>query len=130
MDLIRHSTFQETRPWGVLNQPHFVNAVAIVRTSLSPHDLLKTLKLAELDLGRSPLGLRWGPRVIDLDILLYDEAIVNSETLTIPHTRLTERIFVMEQIVELDAAARHPLLQRTILSLLTESKMSLVNSVE
>jgi 2-amino-4-hydroxy-6-hydroxymethyldihydropteridine diphosphokinase len=130
IELVACSAFKETVPWGVVNQPNFINAVAIIRTALPPHDLLATLKHAERALGRTPSDLRWGPRLIDLDILLYDDEVLESATLTIPHPRLTERIFIMEQIVELDKTARHPLLKRTFLSLLKESKMSLVNSVE
>jgi 2-amino-4-hydroxy-6-hydroxymethyldihydropteridine diphosphokinase len=130
IDLIDCSAFRETAPWGVLDQPRFINAVAMIRTSLSPFDLLADLKQAERILGRLPSDFRWGPRVIDLDILLYGEEILNSSTLTIPHACLTERIFVMEQIVELDAAAEHPLYRRTISSLLMERKKPLVNSVE
>ncbi len=116
--LVRSSAFKETAPWGVTKQPNFINAAALIRTSLPPHDLLDTLKRMELILGRTPSDLRWGPRTIDLDILLYGDLVFSSETLTIPHPRLTERSFVMEQLVELDATVVHPSLGRTILSLL------------
>ncbi len=117
--IIAHSELIETKPWGVEEQPCFINAVVKIKTSLLPHDLLSVLKTGETQLGREPGGLRWGPRIIDMDILLYDDAVIDSDNLTVPHPRLTERRFVMEQIVELDNSAYHPQLRRTILSLLS-----------
>ena len=114
------SRFMETPPWGVLDQPAFINAAAVVETTLSPHALLRLLKRGESDLGRAPNGLRWGPRVIDLDILLFGDRVVHTEDLMVPHPRITERVFVMMQIVELDGAVVHPLVGRTVLSLLRE----------
>ncbi len=118
------SALRQTQPWGVTDQPSFVNAAAIIETSLSPGALLALLKVGESALGRAPNARRWGPRVIDLDILLFGEQTIQSEDLVIPHPQLTNRSFVMEQIVELDPAALHPPSGRTVLSLLGESDSS------
>lgn len=120
IEVVLTSALKETPPWGMTDQPPFMNAAAVVHTHLSPHALLTLLKCGEAVLGRTAGGLRWGPRVIDLDILLYGADIVNTETLVVPHPRLTERDFVMEQILELDTAAFHPERGCTVLSLLTE----------
>ncbi len=90
-----------TRPWGVLDQPPFVNAVAVVETSLAPRALLDALKRIERELGRTA-GQRWGPRAIDLDILAYDDLELSESDLTIPHPRLGERAFALVPLAEVD----------------------------
>ncbi|MCU0663670.1 MAG: 2-amino-4-hydroxy-6-hydroxymethyldihydropteridine diphosphokinase [Myxococcota bacterium] len=107
LELVRHTRVIRTAPWGVLDQPEFRNAVAQLHTELSPHALLDVLKRAEGELGRTP-GPRWGPRVIDLDILLYGEVMCRTDTLEIPHPRLTARRFVVEQLLELEPLATLP----------------------
>jgi 2-amino-4-hydroxy-6-hydroxymethyldihydropteridine diphosphokinase len=99
----------ETAPWGVTDQPAFLNAVARISTVLTPHELLGRLKSAEILLGRTPGGRRWGPRTIDLDILLFGTNVVRDPHLAIPHPRLTEREFVLRQILELDREIVHPI---------------------
>ena len=81
----RHTEPIETPPWGVVEQPGFLNAVAEVTTSLAPEELLDELKRAERALGRTASEERWGPREIDLDILLFGDVVVECETLTVPH---------------------------------------------
>ena len=98
--LSRLSSVYQTAPWGVEEQPDFYNMVVQIRTSLSPHELLAELKQVETTLGRVP-GERWGPRLIDLDILLYEGVEIADETLQIPHARVRERQFVLVPLAEI-----------------------------
>src|SRR5689334_21830232 len=93
--LVRVSSFRETPPWGVEDQPPFLNAVAEIRTSLEPDALLTAVKAIEVELGRTPT-YRWGPRLIDLDLLVFGERRVTSDRLTLPHPHILERPFVWE----------------------------------
>jgi 2-amino-4-hydroxy-6-hydroxymethyldihydropteridine diphosphokinase len=95
------SSFRETEPVGYLDQPRFVNAVAAVETELDPWTLLEELLALERALGRTREGPRFGPRTIDLDLLLYDELVLERPGLQIPHPRLHERAFVLEPLLEL-----------------------------
>jgi 2-amino-4-hydroxy-6-hydroxymethyldihydropteridine diphosphokinase len=91
-----------TPPWGVTDQPPFVNAVIAVDTSLSPHDLLARAKECERVLGRDRAReRRWGPRTIDLDLLAYDDLMLNDADLVLPHPRLFERAFVLVPLAEI-----------------------------
>lgn len=101
--VIAVSTLRETDPWGYEDQPRFVNGVAAVETELSPRELLDGLLAVEQELGRRRgEGLRWGPRSIDLDLLLYGDETVDEPGLTVPHPRLFERRFALEPLYELD----------------------------
>lgn len=95
------SRLYRTQPWGVRDQPAFVNAAAILETSLQPHDLLAGLQAIERDLGRVP-SPRWGPRAIDLDLLFYDDLELSSPALSLPHPRALERAFVLVPLAEID----------------------------
>jgi len=106
---IRCSRLYETPPWGVEQQPRFLNAVCCGRTTLAPPELLVYLKSLERELGRVPTA-HWGPRVIDVDILLFDDLVYATADLTIPHPRLHERAFVLVPLLELAPALRHPAL--------------------
>ena len=99
--IVRRSSYYRTQPWGKSDQPWYLNAVALVETSLSPPQLLGRLQAIEEDLGRER-SERWGPRAIDLDILLYDDAKFASAELSIPHPRLHERAFVLVPLSEID----------------------------
>jgi len=112
------SRIYETPPWGYLDQPAFLNQVIQARTGLAPLDLLAWLKRLESDLGRQP-GLRYGPRLIDLDILLYDDLQLVIPALTIPHPRLGERAFVMVPLADLAPDLRPAGMDRTIGEMLT-----------
>lgn len=100
----RLSTIRETEPWGYAAQPRFLNAVAELDTELSPRELLDALLGVERDLGRERgAGPRYGPRAIDLDLLLYGEETIDEPGLDVPHPRLHERRFALEPLAELDA---------------------------
>jgi len=97
------SSLYRTPAWGVTDQPPFVNAALSLETALAPLDLLAALKAIETSLGRVAT-FRWGPRAIDLDILVYGDVRLDDPRLTIPHPRLAERAFVLVPLAEIDAA--------------------------
>jgi 2-amino-4-hydroxy-6-hydroxymethyldihydropteridine diphosphokinase len=97
----RLSEVRETEPWGYEQQPRFLNAVAEVETELPPRRLLDHLLDVEARLGRERIGPKWGPRSIDLDLLLYGDETVNEPGLVVPHPRLLEREFVLEPLADL-----------------------------
>jgi len=99
--LVAISSTYRTAPWGQPDQAEFLNVVASLRTELSPHDLLDTFLAIERRLGRVA-GERWGPRVIDLDVLLYDDLTIADERLRVPHEHFAERAFVLVPLAELD----------------------------
>lgn len=96
------STLRETAPVGLLDQPEFLNGVAALETELGPRALLDALLAVERSLGRTRDGPRFGPRTIDLDLLLYEDERVDEPGLRVPHPRLHERLFVLEPLHELD----------------------------
>lgn len=98
--VMRISSFYRTPPWGVEDQPDFVNACALIDTCYSPEDLLVACKDLEKALGREE-AVRWGPRLIDIDVLWMGGETRDSETLTLPHPRMTERAFVLVPLVEI-----------------------------
>jgi 2-amino-4-hydroxy-6-hydroxymethyldihydropteridine diphosphokinase len=103
------SSFRETDPVGNVDQPRFVNAAAEIETSLGPRELLDRLLEVERSLGRDrSREERWGPRTVDLDLLLYGDETVREAGLEIPHARLAERAFVLEPLLELDPDLRLP----------------------
>jgi 2-amino-4-hydroxy-6-hydroxymethyldihydropteridine diphosphokinase len=97
------SSLYRTLAWGVTDQPAFVNAAVALETVLEPHALLAALKTLERELGRTPT-FRWGPRLIDLDILAYDGVRLDEPELTIPHARLAERAFALVPLAEIEPA--------------------------
>ncbi|MBE3040469.1 MAG: 2-amino-4-hydroxy-6-hydroxymethyldihydropteridine diphosphokinase [Chloroflexi bacterium] len=111
--VLRVSSVYETEPWGYRDQPACLNQVLEGETDLKPLDLLVFLKNLELTLGRQATFL-YGPRLIDLDILFYDQAVINQPELVIPHPRLAERAFMLVPLTELAPELRHPLLGLTI----------------
>jgi 2-amino-4-hydroxy-6-hydroxymethyldihydropteridine diphosphokinase len=111
LDLLRErvevravSSVRETEPWGYADQPPFLNAAVEIQTDLTPFELLDVLLGVERTLGRTREGPRYGPRTIDLDLLLYDDQVVDQPGLTVPHPHLHERRFVLEPLAELDPA--------------------------
>ena len=118
-DLCAVSTIQkkskiiETDPVGYEDQNKFLNCVVFVKTPCAPEELLQKIKKIENDLGRKRL-IHWGPRTIDIDIIFYDDLILNSEVLIIPHSRMHERLFVLESLVEVNPDYIHPIFKKTI----------------
>jgi len=113
------SSFYETEPEGYEDQDWFVNAAAQMQTDLPPRGLLKLLKEMEQAIGREE-SVRWGPRKIDLDLLLYDQLCLESQDLTIPHPRMHQRAFVLVPLAEIAAEMLHPIMEKTIGTLLGE----------
>lgn len=105
---LRLSTIIETEPWGYESQPRFLNAVAEIETRLPPRALLDELLDVERRLGRERVGQHWGPRTIDLDLLLFGDESIDEPGLVVPHPHLTERLFVLEPLAELVPTRRIP----------------------
>jgi 2-amino-4-hydroxy-6-hydroxymethyldihydropteridine diphosphokinase len=105
---VRLSSIIETEPWGYEHQPRFLNAVAEIDTPLSARAFLDLLLDVERRLGRERVGPQWGPRTIDLDLLLFGDAEIDEPGLVVPHPRLAERQFVLEPLAELVPARRIP----------------------
>jgi 2-amino-4-hydroxy-6-hydroxymethyldihydropteridine diphosphokinase len=103
VEVVAVSTLRETEPWGYLDQPSFLNGAAAVETDLAPRELLDVLLAIEQELGRvRGEGPRYGPRAVDLDLLLFGDDVVDEPGLTVPHPRLFERAFALEPLAELD----------------------------
>ena len=115
------SGFYDTAPVGGPPQPDYVNCVIGLETEIEPQALLKEFKKIEVELGRKP-GVRWGPRVVDLDILLYGGRVVNDHSLKIPHERMHERVFVLEPLSEISPDIKHPVSGESISELLETLK--------
>ncbi|MBU0510313.1 MAG: 2-amino-4-hydroxy-6-hydroxymethyldihydropteridine diphosphokinase [Chloroflexi bacterium] len=111
------SPVYQTAPWGYTDQPDFLNQVVRGETVLPPNKLLAYLKEIETNVGRTPT-FRYGPRVVDLDILFYDNLTLEQPDLTIPHPRLHERAFVLIPLADLAPSLRHPISKATISELL------------
>ncbi|MEN9237463.1 MAG: 2-amino-4-hydroxy-6-hydroxymethyldihydropteridine diphosphokinase [Thermostichus sp. DG_1_6_bins_120] len=120
---LRASQVYETPPWGITDQPPFLNMVIEAATALPPLQLLNYLKTLENQMGRRE-GIRYGPRLIDLDILCYEDQIFNHEQLQIPHPRLHERGFVLVPLNDLIPNFEHPLLKQSMAILLKASNVA------
>jgi 2-amino-4-hydroxy-6-hydroxymethyldihydropteridine diphosphokinase len=106
--IVAVSALRETDPWGLADQPRFLNGAAALETEVGPRQLLERLLAVERRLGRTRDGQRYGPRTIDLDLLVYGDAQLDEPGLTIPHPRLGERRFVLEPLAELDPQLEIP----------------------
>ena len=117
--LLARSSLFKTQPLGYTSQDWFVNGVIKIETDSEAHELLRTLKTIESQLGRTET-LRWGPRTMDLDSLFFDDLEIHTEELQIPHPRLQNRQFVLIPLVEIDRNLIHPILKKTIQQLLSD----------
>lgn len=113
VEVVKVSDFLKTEPYGVTDQPQFLNAVCEVRTNLAPMALLDVLLATELAMGRVRLR-HWGERNIDLDLLLYDNVVLDTERLRLPHPDMQNRDFVLLPLAEIAPESMHPVLQKTI----------------
>ena len=111
--VIKVASIIKTPPYGGVDQPDFSNTVCSVETNLPPLKLLETLKEIERKMGRTPT-VRWGPRLMDLDILLYDDLVMKSDSLIIPHADMLNRLFVLEPLVEIAGDLLHPISGKAI----------------
>ena len=117
LEILKESSIYQTAPWGYLDQPAFLNQVIEAQTALSSLNLLDFLKQTETQLGRQA-NFRFGPRLIDLDILFYGNRIIQTPRLQVPHPRLTERAFVLIPLVEIAPEFVHPQNKQTVAQLL------------
>lgn len=115
--IVRASSIYETEPRDVLDQPWFLNQVLEAQTMLFPRQLLARTQQIEREMGRKRIVTK-GPRVIDIDILLYAQSVIRTESLEIPHPRLIERRFVLEPLAELAPELRHPVTRETVREML------------
>lgn len=108
VEVVAVSSLRETDPVGVVDQPRFLNGAVALETELSPRELLETLLAVEHELGRVRDGERWGPRTVDLDLLVCGDVVVDEPGLRVPHPRLHERAFALEPLAELEPSLEIP----------------------
>lgn len=119
LEIVKVSSYIDTDPYGVTDQPRFLNAVCEVRTELGAQELLKMLLATELEMGRVRLR-HWGERIIDLDLIFYGNEVINEPNLMVPHPDMQNRDFVLRPLAEIAPHKLHPVLQKTISQLWQE----------
>ena len=120
-DVLALSGFYETEPWGFQSDNTFLNAALQLETSLSPLELLKATQQIEVEMGRTQKSNgTYHDRIIDIDILLYDDLILQTPELTLPHPLMQDRRFVMEPLLEIAPNVVHPVFKKTVVSLMRE----------
>lgn len=120
IQLVRMAPILESEPVGGPPQGPYLNTVVEIDTTLTPQALLAEAKAIEAKLGRVPSAVRWGPRPIDLDVLLVGDVILHTEALSIPHLSMHHRAFVLEPLAQLDPELVHPVLKKTMAALRDE----------
>ena len=128
--LVEASSFYSSRPMGPADQPDYVNAVARLNTRLAPLALLDQLQKIELEQGRVRKDERWGPRTLDLDIIFYDDLVMDSDELTIPHIDMQNRDFVVDPMAEIAPYKRHPIYGKTMKELKGELHGELIGAAK
>ena len=116
-NILKKSSIYETTPWGILNQPGFLNQVLVLETVLAADQLMEKLLLIEEEMGRKRAE-KYGPRTIDIDILLFNQDQIHTTSVTIPHPRIHERRFVLVPLCEIDPNLSHPVFKKTMNNLL------------
>ena len=111
----------ETEPWGIKDQPKFINMAIETETDKKPEELLRVLKEIEKEIGRTETT-KWGSRVIDLDILFYDDLILKTQALEIPHPLLHERAFVLKPLCDIAPDKKHPVTGKTVKEMIENLK--------
>lgn len=117
--LLARSPFYQTQPVDYMDQDWFINAVFSIETTLSPEALLKRIHVVQRNAGREKTAIRFGPRTLDLDILLFGDRVVSTPKLVIPHPRMHKRRFVLQPLCDINSDLVHPVLRRTMGALLS-----------
>jgi 2-amino-4-hydroxy-6-hydroxymethyldihydropteridine diphosphokinase len=117
---VARSLFYRTQPVDYLDQDWFVNAAMLVETALSPFELLSKTQCIQTRMGRKSDAVRFGPRVLDLDIIFYEDAVINTPHLVVPHPRMHKRRFVLHPICDIDPSVVHPVLGQTVREILEQ----------
>ena len=121
----KESLIYITKAWGITDQPDFLNQALEIQTDLDPFELLKTINSIEADMGRKR-EIKWGTRLIDIDILFYEDQIIETEKLIIPHAYLHYRNFVLIPLQEIAPEFQHPIFKKTITELCSSSQDDLI----
>lgn len=119
MTITAVSYVYETAPWGVTTQPAFLNMCVAGSTALEPHELLSFCQAVEQEIGRRPT-YKWGPRLIDIDILFYDDKIIRDDTLVIPHPFVDQRAFVLAPLADIAPEYEHPQTHESVVQMLAD----------